>query len=286
MKIIGCDVQGSFVKDIQKKGARYLSKITYDRARQTLTFWGQEDHTVSATLDELAVQPTVAYLPSSSGPLLPYTLAYGNPDPNKYPVIQCGDYSFWPTTYKDGRNSLSVVVTNKDNVIQKIIDCPGTSLIQDIEINDVDRTILLNGWDGSKASFDYETAMACFYYGYTVTKDDFLSLAKYFHVPLSSSDATILEEAMPVISGGLCNPRIGYTWTKWWRYGDPIIVGPFLGGYIGTLGAFLIGGSQAVDSAWIVSTEATMNMGPTVDSAGNIGDYSPSKLEREHSLVE
>lgn len=286
MKIIGWDAQRNIVKDMNKEGARYLSDITFDRARQTVKFSGQAGHFVSATLDELIVHPIVAHLPSSSGPLLPYPLAYGNADPNKFPVVKCGIYTFWPVTYKDGRDTICVVVANQDNVIQGLIDCPGTQLVQNIEINNFDRKILLRGWDGSEASFDYETAMASFYYDYTVTKDDFQFLAKYFHVPLSSDDAMALEKAMPHVSSALSNPLVGSSWTKWWRDSDQVVVGPFLGGFIGTLGGFLIGGPTGIDPAFITSSEATMKIGPAVDSSWDMSDYSLSNLERECSAID
>ncbi|SFK83297.1 Ig-like domain (group 3) [Paenibacillus sp. 1_12] len=46
MGIVAFDASGSIVKQWEKTGSRYLSKITIDSSARTITFWGQDDATI------------------------------------------------------------------------------------------------------------------------------------------------------------------------------------------------------------------------------------------------
>jgi hypothetical protein len=292
MKIVGWDIQRNLVKQIDKPGARYIWKITYDPTSQKVTFTGQSRSSVSATLDEISVRPSVAHLQSSLGPVLPYTLAYGSAEPNKYPVIKCGTYTFWPTTYKDGRDKLCVVVADQENIIQQLIDCPGTQLIRDIEIDDVARKIVLYGWDGAEASLDYETAMACYYRDYTITPDDFLFISKFLCLSLTEGGVEDLASLMPHINSALCSPMEGTyehegVSVQVGRHDDDdtFPIGPFLGGFFGGLGGFLVGGSRAIDFGYNAGSTAEADFRSRMHSSRDIGDYELSYWEKESSLV-
>ncbi|EDR09880.1 uncharacterized protein LACBIDRAFT_318163 [Laccaria bicolor S238N-H82] len=163
MKIVAWDRNRNLVKELEKPGARYLWNITFNAGNQTVTFTGQSNQSIQATLDELVVRPAVVYLPSSSGPILPYTLTYAAADPSRFPVIKNGPYSFWPASFKDGRKSFCIAVADRDNLVQKLIECPGGKVIRDVQVNDAQRTIGLIGQDGSKATFNYDIALTCFY---------------------------------------------------------------------------------------------------------------------------
>lgn len=189
MKIVAWDRNRNLVKELEKPGARYLWNITFNAGNQTVTFTGQSNQSIQATLDELVVRPAVVYLPSSSGPILPYTLTFAAADPSRFPVIKNGPYSFWPASFKDGRKSFCIAVADRDNLVQKLIECPGGKVIRDVQVNDAQRTIWLIGQDGSKATFNYDIALTCFYDFCNFTKDAFLLLAKDFDVTLSDTNA-------------------------------------------------------------------------------------------------
>lgn len=121
MKIVAWDRNRNLVKELEKPGARYLWNITFNAGNQTVTFTRQSNQSVQATLDDLVVRPAVVYLPSSSGPILPYTLTYAAADPSRFPVIKNGPYSFWPVSFKDGRNSFCIAVADRDNLVQKLM---------------------------------------------------------------------------------------------------------------------------------------------------------------------
>lgn len=288
MLIVAWDMQRNLVKRWEKSGARYLWRITFDSAAQRVTFSGQSSQSVHATLDELVVGPSVILLPPSSGPVLPYTLAYDAIVPSQFPVIKSGPYSFWPVSYKDGRNSFCVVVVDRENVIQRLVDCPGGRVIQDVQVNNADRTIVLHGRDGSVAAFDYKTALACYWYSYNITKDDFLFLAGYFNVSLSDADATALAEAMPQIDCALCC-RMKGTYTeeseRVKRSPGGIIIGSLLGGIIGGMGGFLIGGPLGIGFGFLAGSAAGAGIGQTIPSSSDTGQYQLSSLEKDHSLV-
>lgn len=117
MLIVAWDMQQNLVKRWEKPGAQYIWQIMFDSGAQTVTFTGQNWHSVAATLDELVVGPSVVHLPSSSGLILPYTLTYEAANPSQLPVIRSDPYSFWPVSYHDGQDSFCVVVVDRDNVI-------------------------------------------------------------------------------------------------------------------------------------------------------------------------
>lgn len=135
MKIVAWDMNRNLVKELEKPGARYIWNISFNAANQTVTFTGQSNQSIQATLDELIVTPSVVYLPSSSGPILPYTLTYSAADPSRFPVIKNGPNSYWPVSFKDGRNSFCIAVVDRDNLIQKLIECPGGKVIRDVQVN-------------------------------------------------------------------------------------------------------------------------------------------------------
>jgi uncharacterized repeat protein (TIGR02543 family) len=53
MNIVTYDASGNIVQQLEKGGARYLSKITMDAAAKTFTFWGQDDMTITVGWGEL-----------------------------------------------------------------------------------------------------------------------------------------------------------------------------------------------------------------------------------------
>ncbi|WP_254790368.1 Ig-like domain repeat protein [Paenibacillus sp. OK003] len=60
MNIVAYDASGNIVKQWTKRGARYLWKITMDAAAQTLTFWGQDNLTITMGLEELLPPASLA----------------------------------------------------------------------------------------------------------------------------------------------------------------------------------------------------------------------------------
>lgn len=285
--IIGWGMERNLAKQLVKDGARYIWQITFNSPDQKLVFTGQGSASVEATLDELIVGPEVVYLPSSSGPPLPYTLTYGSTNTSKFPVFRRGPFSFWPVSYKDGRRSFSVVVVDRQNVIQSLVNCPGGRLIQDVEVDNAKRTITLRGQEGS-ATFDYETALACYYCCYTISKADFLFLASYLNVTLSDPDAKSLEDAMPLIDCSLCCQMQGAhpeTSGRGKRSTGGVVVGAILGGAIGAFGGFLIGGPLGIGPGLIAGSAVGIKIGETIPSSADTGQYQLSPLEISHSLV-
>ncbi|KAM5536136.1 hypothetical protein V8D89_010235 [Ganoderma adspersum] len=268
MLIVAWDMQRNLVKQWTKLGARYIYKITYNATLQTVTFTGQTGLFVVATLDELIVGPSVVYLPSSSGPALPYTLTYSAPANGQFPVLKSGPYTFWPVSYADGRNSFCVVVADQNNVILKLIDCPGSHSIDEVVVDDTLRVIELIGTDGLAANFPWNTAMACFSCCYVCTKDDFLFLAQYLDVPLSDADATALAAAMPQLDCSLCC-RMQGTYTddpsSYHRghWGGPV------GAFAGLTAGYVAGGA----------------IGGSIPDSSDKGQYTLSALEKQNSLV-
>lgn len=281
----------NLVKELDKPGARWIRQITFDPASQTVTFDGDDSKSVQATLDELVVRPSVVRLSSASGPILPYTLTYAAADPSQFPVIKSGPFSFWPTSYKDGTNSFCVVVVDGDNVIQRLIVCPGGQVIQDIQVDDANHKITLQGQNNSKATFDYDTALACYYCLYTFTKDDFLFLAKYFNLTLSDADATALAKAIPPIDCSLCC-RMDGTYTAEAQAdriqlssSSTVVVGALLGGAIGGLSGFLVSGPGGTAPGVIVGFAIGKGIGNTIPSSSDTGAYRLSSLEKDNSLI-
>ncbi|KAG8834462.1 hypothetical protein FRC17_008684, partial [Serendipita sp. 399] len=288
MNIVAWDMERNLVKQLDKPGARYIWKITFDSASQTVTFTGQSSKTVHATLDELIIPPSVVHLSASAAPVLPYTLTYAAADPSQFPVIKTATYSFWPASYKDGRNSFAVVVVDRSNQVQHFIDCPGGQVIQDIQINNDERTIVLHGQNDSTATFDYDTALACFSDHYTATEDDFLFLAQYFNLPLSNDEATALAKAMPIIDCTMCCRMVGTYKEEDEREKRSTVgmfVGAFLGGALGAFAGFLVGGPVGVGPGLMAGSAIGIGIGKAVPSSSDLGYYQLSSLEKQHSLV-
>ncbi|PIL23619.1 hypothetical protein GSI_14932 [Ganoderma sinense ZZ0214-1] len=260
MLIVAWDTQRNLVKQWSKPGARNILQITFDANTQMVTFTGQAKMVVTATLDELIVGPTVVKLTVSSGPVLPYTLSYGVPNSSQFPVIESGPYHFWPVSYAGRHNAFCVVVADHNNVIHKLIHCPGSSTIAKVVVNNEERTIKLIGKDGVAANLDYNT---------------------YFKVPLSGTEAADLEKAMPQVNCSLCcrmETGIKYAATTF-------IVGSFLGAVAGSLSGFLIGGRDGDAYARDAGHAAGAAIGVAMPSSPYKGDYKLSTLEQKHSLV-
>ncbi|KAI1786067.1 hypothetical protein LXA43DRAFT_1065370 [Ganoderma leucocontextum] len=289
MLIVAWDMQRNLVKQWNKSGARYIYQISFNADTQTVTFTGQSSNSVTATLDELIVGPAVVYLPPSSGPALPSTLSYAAANNAQFPVMKSGPYSFWPVSYADSRASFCVVVVDQDNVILTLIDCPGSHNIDEVVVDDANRTIQLIGQDSAIANFDYDTALACFTCCYVYTKDDFLFLAQYFNVPLSDSEATALANAMPVIDCSLCCPMQGTDSAsdRVKRSTVGAVVGSFLGGLLGAIGGFFIGGPLGIGPGLFAGSAAGIAIGAAVPEGGgaSLGQYTLSSLEEQFSLI-
>ena len=72
MLIVGWDSEKHYIKQVPKSGARYLWSITLDAQHKTLTFYGQNRNSVSATLAELTdpvEDPSITTMDQSSFPL-------------------------------------------------------------------------------------------------------------------------------------------------------------------------------------------------------------------------
>lgn len=287
MLIVAWDMQRNLVKQWNKPGARYIWKITFDADTATVNFTGQASNSVTATLDELTVGPTVVHLPTSSGPALPYTLSYGDSS-DSFPVIKSGPNHFWPVSYASGTNSFCVVVVDQDNVIRKLIDCPGSTKINTIVVNDADRTIQLVGEDGASASLDYNVALACFSCCIVYTKEDFLFLAQYFKLTLSDDDADALAKAVPQLDCSVCCRMEGTVSEHASREKRSIgwfILGSFLGAVAGGIGGFFVGGPPGALWGLTAGYAAGAAIGASIPSSSDTGDYQLSALEEENSLV-
>ncbi|MFD2330887.1 InlB B-repeat-containing protein [Cohnella sp. GCM10020058] len=59
------DASGTVVQDLEKAGARYLSRIEMDAAARTFTFWGQDDKTITMGWDEFLSASSSAGLKTS-----------------------------------------------------------------------------------------------------------------------------------------------------------------------------------------------------------------------------
>ncbi|TBU39879.1 hypothetical protein BD309DRAFT_982802 [Dichomitus squalens] len=292
MLIVAWDMQRNLIKQWLKPGARYVWQISYNAGTQTVTFTGQSKRTITATLDELVLGPTVVHLPISSGPVLPYNLSYAGSSTTQFPVIKSGPYSFWPVSFADGRNAFCVVVVDQDKVILKLVNCPGSHSIDRVVINDTAHTIQLVGKNGSAAMFDYNTALACFHCSYVYTKDDFLFLAEYFKVPLSDAEANSMAKAMPQIDCSLCCRMEGTSTAddsdhshRVKRDTSTFIVGSLLGGVAGGIGGFFIGGPMGAFIGLTAGYTAGAAIGLAVPSSSDKGQYQLSSLEQQYSLV-
>jgi hypothetical protein len=51
--MVAYNPKGHVVEQLETPGARYVHKITVDKAAGTATFWGQDDQKVSLTLDQM-----------------------------------------------------------------------------------------------------------------------------------------------------------------------------------------------------------------------------------------
>ena len=291
MLIVAWDMQRNLVKQWAKPGARYIWQISFNAATQTVTFTGQNNFAVTATLEELVIGPTVVHLPISSGPVLPYNLSYAAPNNTQFPVIKSGPYSFWPVSYADERDAFCIVVVNQDKVIQKLINCPGSRNIDRVVVDDDARTIQLVGINGAAANFNYDTALTCFSCSYVYTKDDFLFLAQYFEVPLSDDQANDMAMAMPQVDCSLCCRMEGTSTTDETDQSDRVkrsmstfIVGSLLGGIAGGIGGFFIGGPPGAFFGFTAGYAAGAAIGVAVDSSDK-GEYELSSLEKQYSLV-
>ncbi len=291
MLIVAWDMQRNLVKQWTKPGARYVWQISFNASTQTVTFTGQSKATVTATLDELVLGPTVVHLPISSGPVLPYNLSYAAPSNTQFPVIKSGPYSFWPVSYADGRNAFCVVVVDHDKVIRDLINCPGSHNIDRVVVNDAARTIQLVGKNGAAAKFDYDTALTCFSCSYAYTKDDFLFLAQYFKVPLSDDQANAMVKAMPQSDCSLCCRMEGTSAAdesdshRVKRGTGTFIVGSLLGGVAGGIGGFFIGGPMGAFIGLTAGYAAGAAIGVAVPDSSDKGQYALSSLEEQFSLV-
>ena len=290
--IVAWDMERNLVKQWTKFGARYIWQISFNANAQTVTFTGQGKSSVTASLDELVVGPTVVSLPVSSGPKLPYALSYAVPSSSTYPVIESGRYRFWPASYVDGRKAFCVVVVDNDGVTQGLIDCPGSHNIDKIVVNDGARTIQLIGKDGAVAKFDYNTTLTCFTCCYVYTKGDFLFLAQYFKVPLSDAQAIALAKAMPQIDCSLCCRMEGTHPTnesdssiRVKRDASTFIVGSLLGGLAGGIGGFFMGGPMGAFVGLTAGYTTGAAIGVAVPSSSDKGEYQLSSLEQQYSLV-
>jgi len=51
--IVVYDCQGNIVKQMEKKGARYVWQITSNSEKRTITVWGQSNKTIEMSWDDL-----------------------------------------------------------------------------------------------------------------------------------------------------------------------------------------------------------------------------------------
>ena len=311
MLIAAWDVEKKLVAKWDKAGARYLQQISYNKETQTVTFTGELNRSISATLDELVVSPRVVQRLVSSGPSLPYTLTYSEPINSEFPVIECGPFSFWPVSYADERDSFCVVVVDQDKVIRTLIECPGSRNINRVVVDNEKRTIELVGKNDVAAQFEYNTALTCFTCAYTYTKDDFTFLAKYFDFKVPPTDAQIsaLVSKMPMVDCSLCyrmKDLIGVTLRSESEFlqrvegytpgsGNPDVwehaeglgtkVGYLLGAAAGSFGGFFIGGPKGASAGFNAGSAAGAAIGDVLIHGGDTGGYQPSDAEKNSSLV-
>ncbi|KAM5536126.1 hypothetical protein V8D89_010225 [Ganoderma adspersum] len=279
MQIAAWDVEKKLVGQWTKTGARYLQQISYNAGTQTVTFTGEANGSVSATLDELVVGPRVS-----------------------------GPFSFWPVSYADGRDSFCIVVVDQDNVIRTLIECPGSHNIDKVVVDDAKRTIELFGKNNAAAQFDYNIALTCFTCAHTYTKDDFIFLSEYFKVLPTDAQVSALASSMPMVDCSLCyriedlirvtiselsflqrvegyapgagNPDV-------WEHveGSGTKVGYLLGAAAGSFGGFFIGGPKGASTGFNAGSAAGAAIGQDLIPGGDTDEYQPSPLEQQFSLV-
>jgi hypothetical protein len=100
--IVGAyDESGSLVASWSRSGARYLWQITVDEEVQTITLWGQANHTIVMSWYELLVDPSESGLPIYSS----FRMIF--PNTKGSTTMQIADVAFYPQPDGIGPNLLS-----------------------------------------------------------------------------------------------------------------------------------------------------------------------------------
>ncbi|KAK3353881.1 hypothetical protein B0T25DRAFT_581552 [Lasiosphaeria hispida] len=95
-----------------------------------------------------AVTPTNSTMNATNFPAINGTKIEtdsGGPTYDSYPVVLLGNYTFWPLSYDDNRDSFAVLVTDNETNVINAIEAPGARYIDWIAIDSANETVTFVG---------------------------------------------------------------------------------------------------------------------------------------------
>ncbi len=142
------------IKKWDKTGARNLYKITIDEASQTITFWGEAEHSITMHWSQLYLMrpPITEMIPVEAHPSIPEGSKLApfmgpkakHPSPD-CPVVQMDTFTYWPYNYKDDRDAMNIVAYDVEGKIIRQWEKGGAKFVYKITVDEVSETITFSG---------------------------------------------------------------------------------------------------------------------------------------------
>jgi hypothetical protein len=160
--LVAYDHYGNMVKQWEKQGPRYIWDVTLERAKKTLTFFGQANEKLDVTLDELCISdrqyyslyppPVVSFIPLAQAPAVPAGLystwqleSNTTARQTGIPVLSWGDYTYRVYEHPDNRLTFAIIAFNQDGKIVKDWEIHGLRYITDIAVDLLNKRINFTG---------------------------------------------------------------------------------------------------------------------------------------------
>jgi hypothetical protein len=283
MAVVAYDESNRFVQLWTQDGAQAVSGITVSVPGQTVTFAGANAGQIVMPWENLVVTPRFAQVNTvAQPPSIPSGLRLSpNAPANAYPVVQWGEYTYWPFSYGDGRASTAIVAYDHLGNMVRLWNVSGVAAVQSVAVDPQAETVVLNG-AGGPATIGWDTLDIAYTTCYQASVDDLVAVAAAYGLPLTQQDAVALAAALPMFSCANCGmhakPNLaarslsaGGFWSG--------AVGSIVGGIIGAAAGALIGGPMGAIAGFTIGSAVGLQIGINVDLNPPTYIYTPGSLE-------
>ncbi len=190
-----------------------------------------------------------------------------------FPVLTCCQYSYWAYSFVDNRDALDIVLYDPFGGFVKRWERPGARYLSAIVTDNSARSVSFVGQGGREVTMSWADLGLM---EYRAGPSDLMELARFYHLPLTTSEAQQLAARLPPFSCATCstdspdigNPEAAKRDLATWQ------VGAVLGGLVGGAIGALIGGPPAAALGASVGAQYGAGIGQTATAPGVPGAKS------------
>lgn len=196
----------------------------------------------------------------------------------RFPIVSCCQYTYWAYSYIDNRVSMNITLYDPVGNVVKQWEKPGSRYIWQITSDDKSKTITFWGQSNQTITMTWDELGLM---KHKASRDDIVSVASYYNLPISDADADALAAALPVFDCSMFSAssfqvqNIAKRDLSSWKIGA--VIGGIIGGAIGGI----IGGPAGAAAGAALGSQFGAGIGLVAEPSSPPAPYNPDSSEQQ-----